>query len=578
MAYNLNAANWRGIPRATGSAYAPSDYTASEIDPQEETWDEWERESQYDSDPKCLFCPDVFDLPEDAFHHCKEVHGFDFLAVKRSLGLDFYKCIRMINYIRKQVVLKPDLASTKEFTLTGQEEFWEDDELLQPVMEDDALLFAFEELEIADDDQLEEEEEQHKALTQRKFDFSTIKPTTELENQLLQMLKNSSERSSQLQEQFEEYKKMVKSTFLANIIDDTRSERSMSVMSVRTDNTQKFKDDPGNYYFESYAHNEIHEQMLKDKARTEAYRDFMYENKDVFKDKIVLDVGCGTGILSMFAAKSGAKKVFAVDNSNIVEKAQANVKENGFDQIITVIRGKVEEIQLPVSRVDIIVSEWMGYFLLFEAMLDSVLVARNRWLAPNGIMAPSHTRILMAALDDEDLKNDRYNFWDDVYGFKMSAMKQPVLNEAIVDFIKPHTVISTTATLKDLYLQQIVTKQLDFSNKFEIEITRDGTVYAFGGWFDTWFTRDGHPIPLSQQAQKVQGETFLTTSPFGEDTHWKQTTFVLQKPIEVKRGTKIHGVFTCHKGIENIRELECSIQYSVGESTDVTIQNFTLRS
>lgn len=49
------------------------------------------------------------------------------------------------------------------------------------------------------------------------------------------------------------------------------------------------------------------------------------------------------------------------------------------------IRGKVEEISLPVAQVDIIVSEWMGYFLLFEAMLDSVLNARNKWLAPNGI-------------------------------------------------------------------------------------------------------------------------------------------------------------------------------------------------
>ncbi|KAI9498210.1 S-adenosyl-L-methionine-dependent methyltransferase [Zychaea mexicana] len=569
MAYNLNATNWRGIARSSGSAYAPSEYTASEIDPkEEEDWDDWERESAYDADPKCLFCSDVFDLPEDAFHHCKEAHGFDFLAVKRSLGLDFYKCIRMINYIRKQVLLKPDLANTKEFTLTGTEDFWEDDELLQPVLEDDALLFAFEELEVADDDQLQKEEERHRSAN--KIDFSSIKPNTELESQLLQMLKNSSENSKQLQQQFEEYKNMVKSTFLSNIIDDTRS--------VRTDGVPKIKEDPVNYYFEGYAQNDIHEQMLKDKARTEAYRDFMYENKDVFKDKTVLDVGCGTGILSMFAAKAGAKKVFAVDNSNIVEKARANIKENGLDRTITVIRGKVEEIPLPVSQVDIIVSEWMGYFLLFEAMLDSVLVARNRWLAPNGIMAPSQTRILMAALDDEDLKNDRFNFWDDVYGFKMSAMKEPVLNEALVEFIKPHTVISSTATLKDLYLQQIVVKQLDFSSKFEIEVLRDGTVYAFGGWFDTWFTRDGHPIPLAQQAQKVQGETYLTTSPFGEDTHWKQTIFVLQKPIPVQRGTKIHGVFTCHKGLDNPRELECGIQYSVDDSTDVCVQNFTLRS
>ncbi|CDS11451.1 hypothetical protein LRAMOSA03714 [Lichtheimia ramosa] len=572
MAYRVNASNWALPGRSAGSAYAASEYTASELDPNEqENWDDWEREDQYDAEPKCLFCAETFELPEDAFQHCQQVHGFDFLAVKRSLGLDFYKCIRMINYIRKQVQLKPDLANTKEFKLTGEEDFWEDDELLQPVMEDDALLFAFEELEIADDipEDMTEKEAQ--------VDLSNIHPTTELEKKLLAMLHSADERYSELKSQFENYQTMVKKTFLDNIIDDTRSERSMSVVSVRT-GTGKALEDEGNYYFESYAHNEIHEQMLKDKARTEAYRDFMYENKDVFKDKIVLDVGCGTGILSMFAAKAGAKQVFAVDNSNIVQKAEANIKENGLDNIITVIRGKVEEISLPVAQVDIIVSEWMGYFLLFEAMLDSVLNARNKWLAPNGIMAPSHTRILMAALDDEDLKNDRYNFWDDVYGFKMSAMKGPVINEALVDFIKPHCVMSTVATLKDLYLQQIVTRQLDFKTPFEIEATRDSTVYAFGGWFDTWFTRDGHPIPLSQEAQHVNGETYLTTSPFGEDTHWKQTTFVLEKPIPMKRGSKIRGIFTCHKGTTNPRELECEIQYSIDDSSELHIQSYTLRS
>jgi hypothetical protein len=49
------------------------------------------------------------------------------------------------------------------------------------------------------------------------------------------------------------------------------------------------------------------------------------------------------------------------------------------------LQGRIEEITLPVPQVDIIISEWMGYFLLFEAMLDSVLVARDRWLAPGGI-------------------------------------------------------------------------------------------------------------------------------------------------------------------------------------------------
>ena len=91
---------------------------------------------------------------------------------------------------------------------------------------------------------------------------------------------------------------------------------------------------------------EIHEIMLKDAVRTEAYRDFIYENKGWFKDKIVLDVGCGTGILSMFAAKAGAAHVYAVDNASIILKAEANAIENGLNDKITFIRGKIEQLEL----------------------------------------------------------------------------------------------------------------------------------------------------------------------------------------------------------------------------------------
>jgi protein arginine N-methyltransferase 1 len=56
----------------------------------------------------------------------------------------------------------------------------------------------------------------------------------------------------------------------------------------------------------------IHEEMLKDEVRTLTYRKSMWDNKHLFKDKVVLDVGCGTGILSMFAARAGAKMVIGV--------------------------------------------------------------------------------------------------------------------------------------------------------------------------------------------------------------------------------------------------------------------------
>ena len=62
-------------------------------------------------------------------------------------------------------------------------------------------------------------------------------------------------------------------------------------------------------------------------------------------------------------------------------------RENGLDEKITLIKGRIEEVALPVGidGIDVIVSEWMGYFLLFESMLDSVIYAREKWLRPGGI-------------------------------------------------------------------------------------------------------------------------------------------------------------------------------------------------
>lgn len=64
------------------------------------------------------------------------------------------------------------------------------------------------------------------------------------------------------------------------------------------------------------------------------------------------------------------------------------VAHNGLASVIEVLQQKIEDVQLP-EKVDIIVSEWMGYMLLRESMLDSVIVARDRWLKPGGALYPS---------------------------------------------------------------------------------------------------------------------------------------------------------------------------------------------
>merc|ERR1712086_388867 len=187
------------------------------------------------------------------------------------------------------------------------------------------------------------------------------------------------------------------------------------------------------YYADSYAHFGIHEEMLKD--------------KHPFKDKVVLDVGCGTGILSMFAAKAGAKHVYGVDMSSIIEKTRQIVKDNDFADQITLIKGKVEEIELPVQKVDIIVSEWMGYFLLYESMLDSVLVARDRWLADDGVLLPDRATLYLCAIEDADYKAEKIGFWKDVYGFDMSAMEQTVMEEPLVDIVEESAIVTSSCPI-----------------------------------------------------------------------------------------------------------------------------------
>lgn len=139
--------------------------------------------------------------------------------------------------------------------------------------------------------------------------------------------------------------------------------------------------DVDSYYFESYAHSGIHADMLRDAPRTLGYRDCITACAPWFAGGTVMDVGCGTGILSMFAARAGARRVWALDASSIADAATAIVQRNGLAGSVQVVRGKVEEVRLPGEagesagegegdkRVDVIVSEWMGYALLYESML-----------------------------------------------------------------------------------------------------------------------------------------------------------------------------------------------------------------
>lgn len=112
-------------------------------------------------------------------------------------------------------------------------------------------------------------------------------------------------------------------------------------------------------------------------------------------------------IISRFAVKAGAKHVIGVDMSTIIEKAKEIVAVNGMSDKITLLQGKMEDVVLPFPKVDIIISEWMGYFLLYESMLDTVLWARDKYLVKDGLIFPDKATIFMAGIEDGDYKEDK---------------------------------------------------------------------------------------------------------------------------------------------------------------------------
>jgi len=317
------------------------------------------------------------------------------------------------------------------------------------------------------------------------------------------------------------------------------------------------------YYFDSYAHFGIHEEMLKDEVRTLTYRNSIWHNKHLFKGKVVLDVGCGTGILSMFAAKAGAAKVIGVDMSGIVESARKIVEVNGLSDKIEIIKGKVEEITLPegIEKVDIIISEWMGYCLFYESMLDTVLYARDKWLRPGGLMFPDKATLYICAIEDRQYKDDKINWWDDVYGFDMSAIRKVALTEPLVDVVDRNQVVTNNCLIKEIDIQTIKKDEIPFESPFHLQIRRNDYVQALVTFFNMEFTHCHKRVGFS-------------TAPEAPYTHWKQTVFYLEDYLTCTKGEELYGVFRLKPNTRNVRDLDIEIDVDFqGELCQISEKN-----
>ncbi|GIY97601.1 protein arginine N-methyltransferase 3 [Caerostris extrusa] len=470
----------------------------------DEEWENIDEAVSFSYQTLCLFCTEVFNSAELMFAHCETGHIFDAFNFFKKMNVNAISYIQFINFIRKHK-LSPSAVMHISTACP-----WSTDFYMKPFDLNDPLL-------VFDIEGYMEEKENER--TDGK-DSVTI-PNSEFQT-LMQELTSQTERLKNAYDRIDRMKEAAKTVLLCN----NQQCSSMNNRSSYQDNASSGNDED-NYYFSTYDHFAIHHEMLQDKVRTLAYKDAILNNPQIFHNKRVLDLGCGTAILSMFAAKAGASFVMGVDKSDVIFHAMDIVRENGFEKVIDLFKGRVEDMPDPEEKMDVIVSEWMGYFLLFEGMLDSVIYARDKFLAPGGHIFPDKCTIYIQAVCDMGQYkkyNEYVGFWDNVYGFKMNAMKNDVIKEANVEAVKPETACCEPAVIKELDLMTCKASDAEFSSSFDVVITHTCAVTALVGYFDCFFDKD-----LSHKA-------ILSTAPSSASTHWKQTMFLIANPIQVTKG------------------------------------------
>ncbi|CAF2070854.1 unnamed protein product [Rotaria magnacalcarata] len=322
--------------------------------------------------------------------------------------------------------------------------------------------------------------------------------------------------------------------------------------------------------FESYDNFQIHELVLRDRPRVTAYYDAIMNNKHLFENKVVLDVGCGSAILSMFAAKAGAKLVYAVDACpKICKLAVELIKCNHLQETIQVINKPIEDIDKFDENINIIISEWMGFYLFHESMLESVIYARDHFLnlptrnddiTPDQnesiVIFPSHAYLYCAPFVDQHIRIEANTMWKDYFDLNMSPilpyLKNSNLRECYIETVEPFQIVHDAQLIQSIDLRTVRMDDVQTMRSVcEFDMDNSCIISGFCFWFDCYFS--------SNNNSSILRSTRLTTSPYSLKTHWKQTLIFLPEDIYPLKGDTVPVNIKLKKSLDNRRQYNLSV-------------------
>jgi predicted RNA methylase len=294
-----------------------------------------------------------------------------------------------------------------------------------------------------------------------------------------------------------------------------------------------------------YGELSIHRWMLRDERRNEAYRRAL--EHVVRPGDVVLDVGAGTGILSIFAASSGARKVYAVERTQIADVARRMVERNGHTERIEIIQTDLEDLAIP-EQVDVIVSEWMGGFGVDENMLAPLVMARNRWLKPGGKMVPGRVTASLAPASSPEFDEEIAYWRSRPHGVDTSVIAAMTTHETFHTQtpLTPDSLVAAPQVLwsHDPYTCSLEEADRPFTAKLTFEAPRPGAISGFAAWFT---------------AEMGDGET-LTNAVGAPGTHWGRTWFPLDRAVEVAAGESFDIELHCDPSAQGSCEFYWSVK------------------
>jgi protein arginine N-methyltransferase 1 len=259
--------------------------------------------------------------------------------------------------------------------------------------------------------------------------------------------------------------------------------------------------------------------MIADRVRIEAYTRAL--QGAIRPGAVVMDIGTGPGIMAVQACQLGAKRVYAIEPSEVIQVAREIAAANNCAEKIEFFEDLSTKVAIPV-RADVIVSDLRGVLPLFGSHIPSIADARRRFLAPGGTMIPRKDQIWAAVVDAPKEYAKIVDSWDrNPFGQDLSTARRKILNE----FRKVRVTPSQLLTEPQLWttLDYATIENPDVCGKLQWKAERSGTGYGISVWFD---------------AELCDGVTF-SSGPESPETVYGSAFFPWLAPVPLAAGQNL---------------------------------------